>query len=155
QLLEALRSVDRAEADRAYEAAHSRLSRSVPLLNQRGRFYARDSRHDAAAAAFEQALAIDPENNEAVRGKVRALRMAGRFDDAVAAVEAALNKFPNDYHLLRDGGAIHLARKEYAAAAKCWLALEEHSGHWSLRSEAGDLRRERKFSECQQLIEAA
>jgi tetratricopeptide (TPR) repeat protein len=151
QLREAIGTIAPADKAIAIEAALSRLPKSVAVLNARADFYARQNRHDFAAATFERALAIAPHNRAAILGKAKALRAAGRLDEAATAVAAALEELPGDPDLLRDRAALHLAREEYDLAAASWLALSDDG---ALPSEAEALRKKRQFAECRRLLEA-
>jgi len=50
----------------------------------------------AAAAAFREALALDPDLLDAMHGLIRALQDAGDFDQAIAAATELIARDPED-----------------------------------------------------------
>ncbi|NUT50412.1 MAG: tetratricopeptide repeat protein, partial [Saccharothrix sp.] len=79
---------------------------------------ARDE-HDRAIALLDEALAITPAQEWAVRSKVAILSSAGRHDEAEAAAGVALEHYPDDPDLQFALAGVHLGRGATEAALAC------------------------------------
>src|SRR5437868_1825378 len=89
---------------------------TAAVLNQRAiRHYDRKE-YAEATKLFEQALAIEPDNEMATRGRIASLRLSQRYDDAQRAIDEALNKFPNNTPILTEQGWLFFDRKRYNEA---------------------------------------
>ena len=112
------------EAEKALAEAEARLGESVPLLLQRG--YVAEARDDreGALAAFEQALALAPDEANAHLAKVIELRVLGRREDALQALEQAEARLGRSASLLLQRALLAEARDDREGAlAACEEAL--------------------------------
>lgn len=88
----------------------------VRLLNLRGRSWLTEDDPDSAAADFSEALALDPNNADALKGRVRAYDLLQKYDLAVADWTALITQSPSDDKLYRSRGASQLGAKNYSEA---------------------------------------
>jgi tetratricopeptide (TPR) repeat protein len=102
----------------------------------------KQNRVSEAIRQFENAAALAPDFYEPVAQIVERELSAGRFDAALARVQAALAKAPRSarfYHML---GAVQLARGEKAAAERAFVkATELQPGLAEAHASLSDLRR--------------
>ncbi|HEV7389298.1 MAG TPA: tetratricopeptide repeat protein [Gemmatimonadaceae bacterium] len=80
---------------------------------------------DAAAAAFDKALAIDPTSEGALQGRVAAYRKKRQFAPADQLLRTALNLHPNSIGLLSERGWIDFEQNEYAKAVDAFSKILE------------------------------
>jgi len=88
------------------------------LYFEQGNLFAASNDHEGALASFERALAINPDDHQALYNKGNALSALGRKEDAIACYDAAL-KIKPDFHqaLNNKGNTLYaLGRKEDAIA---------------------------------------
>lgn len=71
---------------------------------------------DKAFALFEKALALEPTNIFAWRGKVYALRIAQRYDEAIQLSQKGLKQFPQERYFADSLGAIYVAQNDLIKA---------------------------------------
>jgi serine/threonine-protein kinase len=76
--------------------------------------------HDKAFASFEKALALEPTNIFAWLGKVSALRLAQRYDEAIQLAQQGLKQFPQERYFADTLGAIYLAQNDLAKAEEAF-----------------------------------
>lgn len=88
----------------------------VRVLNLRGKAWLTEDDPESAAEDFSLALKIAPGNTEALKGRVRALDLLGKFEEAVADWTALIGQAPADDKLLRGRGASRLGAKDYSEA---------------------------------------
>ena len=94
-----------------------RAAGAAPYFVNQGRALARTGDYAGALAAYERALAIDPDVPEGYYRQGQALSALGRKEAAVAALEAAAALEPElsvQRYLLQ--GEVHVARGEWVAA---------------------------------------
>jgi len=78
----------------------------------------------AAIDAFKQALALEPDQPQALAFLGLILLQAGHVDDALASVERALAKQPGDrFAMWARGLVLFHGKQDYAEAVKTWEAL--------------------------------
>jgi tetratricopeptide (TPR) repeat protein len=84
-----------------------------------GNRYYKLGRYEEAIAAYDAALAIQPDDHDALNGKGIALGNLGRYEEAIAAYDAALAIQPDDHDALNNKGVAlgNLGRYEEAIAA--------------------------------------
>ncbi|MCL2520289.1 MAG: tetratricopeptide repeat protein [Spirochaetaceae bacterium] len=80
--------------------AHDRLSRSVQAQTLRGRSYVALGRGDEARAIFEQVLAQQPNNLDALFGMTEVQLLAGRIDIAINDITNLLRIVPDNRRAL-------------------------------------------------------
>jgi serine/threonine-protein kinase len=73
-----------------------------------------------ALAAFERALALDPENLFALKGRVGALRQLHRDDEALQAAQRNLQRFPGERIFADQIGTIYYGQARYAEAEQAF-----------------------------------
>lgn len=101
-------------------------SRHVDMLVASGRAAYQREDWRAAIDAFRQALAVDPQNREALTLIGLILLRAGHVDEALASVERALASAPRDRLALWARGLILFeGKRDYAGAIAAWEALAE------------------------------
>jgi len=69
-------------------------------------------RQDEGIAEYERALEVDPRDDVVLWGYARALRLAGRWDDAERALLLAIERHPHDPDFLVEMGTLHDERNE-------------------------------------------
>ncbi len=103
---------------------------------QRGRQLFNADRFEEALAAFEEAIAADPEYLRVYIAKANALTMLGHAEEAVAVCEEVIRKKP-DFALAytAKGSALHCAGRSAEALENhrrgVELAPEEHLTHYN------------------------
>jgi tetratricopeptide (TPR) repeat protein len=85
-----------------------------------GQMQLRQSRPDAALAAFDRALAADEQNQRAWLWRALALTDLGRFDEALASYDRALALDPNSAGGWNSKGALLLELGRLAPALDCF-----------------------------------
>ena len=78
--------------------------------------YAKQQQYDKAIRAFDEAIALDPNNAEFPLGKCHALAAASRHTDAIAACSESLRLRPDNAGALRDRGHYYLNLGQVAPA---------------------------------------
>ena len=86
----------------------------------RGYVFTAKANHDAAFAAFSQALLYEPTNIFAWRGKVTALRSAQHYDKAIQLAEQGLKKFPQERFFADELGTVYIEQHNYSKAEKAF-----------------------------------
>ena len=76
--------------------------------------------HNNAFASFERALALEPTNIFAWRGRVTALRSAQRYDEAIQLAHEGLKKFPKERFFADELGTIYLDQNNYISAEEAF-----------------------------------
>ena len=101
------------------------------LMSDLGVIQDRAGDHDAAAETFRAAVALSPEARF-YRGAGRALRMAGRLDEADADLREALRLVPSDPHahlemglLMETRGNIDASVDHLSSALEVWESADE------------------------------
>jgi tetratricopeptide (TPR) repeat protein len=150
-LIEAIDAIpgEWSENERAGESAISRRPRCLRLLNRVATYQEYQLHYDEAVSTYDRALAVDAKDKEALEGKARTLRHAGRLEAAGEAVDIALGLHPDDDDLLAEHGRLSLAQKDYREAARCCSQTQDTD--WFI-SEISKQRRLRKFDECEQAL---
>ncbi|MGE0054139.1 MAG: tetratricopeptide repeat protein [Hyphomicrobium sp.] len=82
----------------------------------RGRSWLTEDDPGQAALDYSQALRFNPNDEEALRGRVRAYDRQERFDLAVGDWTALIQAHPKDDALYRSRGASYIGAKKYAEA---------------------------------------
>ncbi|MEO1126546.1 MAG: tetratricopeptide repeat protein [Cyanobacteria bacterium J06639_16] len=95
------------------------IDQKLGLLLEQGNLFAADQNFEAAIAAYDAALAIKPDNHEALNNKGIALRKLGRYEEAIASYDAALAIKPDKHDALNSKGIAlgKLGRYEEAIAS--------------------------------------
>jgi tetratricopeptide (TPR) repeat protein len=138
------------EAHRAAEEALAHHADDEDLHTTIAWLHSELDHHDEAVASFDQALAIDPRNILALRGRISSLRSARRFEEGHRAAGEALARHPDDPDLHvtiawlfsdqdRDEEALTSAEKALAIDPR-------HS--WALRSRIEFLKYLRRFPDA-------
>jgi len=83
------------------------------VLNMQGKY-------ELALAAFERALALDPECFSAMQGKVEALVQLRRYDTALRSAMEYLRRFPQERIFADQIGTIHYAQAHYKEAEQAF-----------------------------------
>ncbi len=90
-----------------------------------GRVFTIKSEHGNAFAAFDKSLTLEPKNIFALRGKVSALRLAQRFDEAIELAKEGLQKFPHERFFADELGTIYVDQNNYLQAEEAfWLSIQ-------------------------------
>jgi len=76
--------------------------------------------HDKALASFEKALALEPTNIFAWRGKVAALNSAQRYSQAIQLAQQGLEKFPQERFFADALGTVYTRQNNFAEAEKAF-----------------------------------
>ena len=78
-----------------------------------GRVLTIKAEYDKALAAFDEALTLEPTNIFAWRGKVSALRLAHRYDDAIQLAQYSLKQFPQERFFADELGTAYIDQNNY------------------------------------------
>jgi len=116
--LQAVIEGDLDEADAQLERAYTWRPRWASVANSRGNVLMTAEDFERAADLYDRAVALVPDYPEALLGKIRALTFAGRYQDAMAAIDALL-----------------ALERWYVGDARYWRAvnevqLERHDEAW-------------------------
>ncbi len=96
------------------EVRHSR--ESPEMYYALGRFYLAQSRYDEAAKAYERALALKSDYEEAASALATAYAMQGRYDLAIAKLQAAIERSPQAAYLHNNLGYVYYMQRRYNEA---------------------------------------
>jgi tetratricopeptide (TPR) repeat protein len=146
-----------AEAEAVLTEGPEERPASAELTGELGWIRFDQGLYEAAATAFDGALALAPGDDEWRRAKVTALRFDRRFDEALRMLDALLAAQPGDLWLLNELGLLELGRgrfDEAAAAFERALAVDATSPI-ALRSRVSALRLGRRLEEATQALAAA
>ncbi|MFC8241516.1 tetratricopeptide repeat protein [Streptomyces chartreusis] len=118
----ASRGVSHHELGRSEEALRD-LGRAIELepeyswaLLMRAHVRRRLDDHEGMAEDLRRAVTVDPEGSAVFAGE--AYRLAGRHEEAIAALYGALERNPDDGRALAQLGAVHLALRSYPEALR-------------------------------------
>jgi eukaryotic-like serine/threonine-protein kinase len=90
-----------------------------------GRVLVLHAEKEKALIAYDQALKLEPSNILALHGKIRALRLMQRYDDAITLAEQGINKFPQEGLIAVELGAIYTDQRNYPKAEQAFrLSIE-------------------------------
>lgn len=112
-----------------------------------GRAYQMMGRSVEAARLLSRALQNEPGPNESWRPKAHALlaeslRWAGRRDEAIAACEAGLARYPDDPELLYYGSLLYVDAGRIVSAINCLQRLvnapDRHELYWGVHEDLKD-----------------
>ena len=96
-----------------------------------GHTFAAAGRADSAQVYYRRALELDPDLHEAYKGLFKALRSEDRLQSAVAVLDQALRRWPQDQLLLLlRGDALAALGREEEAVASYRRAGKEEGGIW-------------------------
>lgn len=128
---EGVLSAERGEGERALflfrQAAHLDTSWSSPQVNQ-GAMLARMAIYERAAAAYDRALAIDPENAMAYENRGLLRREQGDLQGARSDLAQALRLDPRSRAAAIALAGVHRALDDGRAAAAVLAGALEHAG---------------------------
>lgn len=124
---------DAGEACTLAIAGEERARRRADLLAIRGWHANSDRRHGAALADFEAAIKLSPGSHSAERGRAVSLSELGRYDEALAAIEAMLEQEARAI-LYADRGIIHARRGQHPSAIADYdVAISLEPGNRNVR----------------------
>ena len=128
------------EVAAAITEAAKRFPASAGVLMQRAWLHYDLEQVNEAAEAFDEVLKIDPVHEAAWEGKLAALRLALRFQDAEKEIKAALQKLPKSALILAQRALLHYDQKQYSNAVEAFdraLAIDpdnDFAWEWKLIS---------------------
>jgi TolB-like protein len=115
------RSDERENARLALDMARKLAPESSDTLTAQGYYHYWGHRdYEAAIAAFERALRLQPGNQMALRGKAYALRRMGRLDDAIATLEQVMALDPLNAQVPADLGWTLMHTGQYDSAERMY-----------------------------------
>jgi tetratricopeptide (TPR) repeat protein len=133
--IDALReSEEYAEARRLIDAGLSCFPKDVLILRQLALVYEGQDLWREAAKAYDRVLALDPANEEALAGKIAALRTAGSLDEAARAAEAALAAKATSTRILEERGWVLYQLGRVDAAVEAFLQVGEETVGQAIKS---------------------
>jgi len=109
----------------------------------------------AALAASEQALSLDPLNFFAWHGRITALRHLRRQDEAMALAQQAMQRFPRERIFADQLGTIHFEQSHYAEAERAFrLSLQiQPDAVYAYANLFGALMRQNRSDEALQVLQ--
>jgi tetratricopeptide (TPR) repeat protein len=107
------------------ERAHEANPDSVRIALRLGDAYFAAGRHDDAAAAYEEALAISPGHPSATVRMAMVWHVRGDDERAVRAIERVIAAVPGYQEAYYDLALIRFSRQETAAARESWVRAAE------------------------------
>jgi len=94
-----------------------RHSRETPeMYYELGRYYQAQSRYDNAAKAYERALALRSDYEEATNALATTYAMQGRYDLAIEKLQAAIEQSPQAAYLHNNLGYVYYMQGRYSEA---------------------------------------
>lgn len=87
-----------------------------------GKALYKEKNFDAAAAAFERAIELDPSLTDAYMGLGRTQEKLKQFEIAAITYEKAVQKFPDQLDFLQRQGVVYRQLKQYPASAQAYRA---------------------------------
>ncbi|MFG2710061.1 tetratricopeptide repeat protein [Streptomyces goshikiensis] len=119
-------------------------------LTLRGRNHRNAESYPQALADYEQALALDPENEHAHFGRGRTRHLTGRLDEAIADYTRAVELAPEDLmNVSYRGLALQVTERYEEAIADFDRSLELKSDYeWALTSRGATLRLMGRYEEA-------
>lgn len=103
------------------DAADTRLRDLLATgCNRQGVALARLGRNEAALAAFDRVLAIQPDHVAALSNRANVLHLLGRLDAALASNDRALSLDPRDIEVLYNRGLILGELERFEDALSCY-----------------------------------
>jgi TolB-like protein/Tfp pilus assembly protein PilF len=145
---------------RAAETTFGRVGKTLPGSSEAPRalgLVARRGGHwDQSVAYFEQALALDPRNEELLMDVAWTYTMLRQFPDALKLYDRALDITPNDPGAMAEKAAIYQAQGnlQEAATLLSQISAQTPSGV-VLPAKLDQLRLERNYGEAVRLIQAS
>lgn len=85
-----------------------------------GQVAALKAEYDKAFDAFNKALLLEPTNIFAWRSKAFALRLAGRYDEAIQFAQQGLKLFPNERYFADILGGVYIAQNDFTKAEEAF-----------------------------------
>jgi tetratricopeptide (TPR) repeat protein len=122
---EAIESLD-AEGAPFVDAAVRRFPRNTTILRSAGEFYRSHEQFQAATQTFLRMLAVEPENEAALAGRIEALRR-GSTALAEAAVKDALGRLPHSAAVLTQTALYYIDEARFDEAAEALAQTDETS----------------------------
>ncbi len=115
------------EAIRRFEELPPVFVKRLYLLEAMGKAYALDGQHVRAARLYEQVTSLDPTNDQARLGLLRALLKAGQFQRAGRLLDAYLAENPRHFSLQLIRAGLLMRRGEYLQSLRSYRQLaREH-----------------------------
>jgi tetratricopeptide (TPR) repeat protein len=122
---EAIESLD-AEGAPFVDAAVRRFPRDTTILGSAAEFYRSHEQFKAAAQTLLRLLAVEPENEAALAGRIEALRR-GSSAAAEAAVKDALGRLPHSAAVLTQTALHYVDEGRFDEAAEALAQMDETS----------------------------
>ena len=96
------------------------------------RVHQAEGRHVEAIAAYDKALALDPNSVAALTGMVRSHLLMKRVDEAVARLKAVIKKSPDNVYAYNLLGEVYATDKAAENAKKAFTRATELRSSWTL-----------------------
>jgi tetratricopeptide (TPR) repeat protein len=126
-----LRQLRQSEAaEKAIADALGKLPGNVAILNERAWLHYDQEQYEQAIQVFEQMLALEPKNADALRGRISSLRQLRQFDVAAVQLQQALEKVTTPFvcaSLREEEGWLFYDQDQFEEALKAFeAALTQH-----------------------------
>ena len=129
---DAFRSGDFEAAATGYQAALDQLPQWTALILRLGNAHSRTANHEAAVAAYNQALELEPDNQEALQARARVRMAAGTAtDEDRAMLEEAASSLTASREDLYNQGELAFAQGNTAEAAEWYEKAIAVDGNWA------------------------
>lgn len=129
---DAFRNGDFEAAARGYQAALDDLPQWTALLLRLGNVHTRTANHEAAVAAYDQVLELEPDNQEALQARARVRVAAGTAtDEDTQMLEEAASSLTASREDLYNQGELAFARGDTAEAAEWYEKAISVDGNWA------------------------
>jgi tetratricopeptide (TPR) repeat protein len=112
----------------------------IAKLIERAWLHYDQKQYEQAIQVFEQVLALEPKNEDALRWRIASLRLLRQFEAAEQALADALGKLPGNVAILNERAWLHYDQAQYEQAIQVFeqvLALEpknENALRWRIAS---------------------
>jgi tetratricopeptide (TPR) repeat protein len=130
---------------------------SIQVSLKQAQAYAKYGQHAEAIKIYEQILAVDPNNEDALVGKITSLRSRHQFAESEAETRQALEKFPKNAKFLNQDAELDFDKHQYEQAIKKFeqILKDYPENHEAWAGKIKSLRSLRHFPEAEQVMQEA
>jgi tetratricopeptide (TPR) repeat protein len=133
------------------------INEEATKLIEEGNNNLKSKKFEVALEAFDRVIQLDPSNDRAFIGKIKALTKLRRYSDAEEAVQEALAKLPKNIKVLDEWGSLYLNQRQYKKTVEIADQILEidPSNEGAFVGKIIAIRELHKFLEAENLIQEA